>query len=453
VVSARGLDALRRAVGEAHTVTDPDVMAAHATDWTGRWTGAAGAVVRPGSVEEVQALVRAAREHGVALVPQGGNTGLVGGAVPHDGAVVVDLRRIGEVEPVDVAAGQVTVGAGVTLSGLQHHAAAHGLALAVDLGARDTATIGGMIATNAGGTHVVRHGPMRSQVVGVEAVLGTGDVIRANLAGLLKDNTGYDLPGLLCGSEGTLALVTRARVRLVPIPAARLALLAGFRSMRAAIDALPALRAQSGLAAAEVMRADGIDVVAQHLGVRFPLQPVPPCVLLVELAGADPTSGAAALLEAAGIPADATAVGTDVGAVEGLWRWREGHPEAAAALGLVHKADVTVPFDRLVAFDDQVGAAVEAVAPGARTLVYGHLADGNLHVNIVGPEADDERPVDAVLELALALGGSVSAEHGIGIAKRRWLERQRGAEVVAAMRAVKAALDPDGILNPGVLLP
>lgn len=454
MVRAPALDALRDAVGDARLITDPDLVAAHTTDWTGRWSGAAAAAVRPSSTAEVQAVVRAARAHRIALVPQGGNTGLVGGAVPQDGAVVVDLRGLTRLEQVDVAGGQVTAGAGATLAALQAHVAAHALQLAVDLGARDSATVGGMVATNAGGTHVVRHGPMRGQLLGVEAVLGTGEVIRANLAGLLKDNTGYDLPGLLCGSEGTLGIITAARLRLVPVPDARLVLLAGFDSMAAAVGALPALRAQPGLAAVEVMRADGVDLVARHLDAGFPLRPVPPCVLLVELVGPDPGAEAAALLHAAGIADDdETVVGNDPVGIEGLWRWREAHPAAAAALGLVHKADVTLPFDRLAAFDAEVDATVDAVVPGARTLVYGHLADGNLHVNIVGPAADDDRPVDAVLDLVVRHGGSVSAEHGIGIAKRGWLERQRGATAVAAMRAIKDALDPDGILNPGVLLP
>ena len=450
---AAWLEAVRAAVGDARLITDPDVIASHATDWTGRWTGDAAAVVRPADAGEVQAIVRAAREHRFALVPQGGNTGLVGGAVPSEGAVVVDLRDLAHLDPVDVAAAQVTAGAGVTLAALQRHAALHGLELPVDLGARDTATIGGMVATNAGGTHVVRHGAMRSQLLGVEAVLGTGELVAANLTGLLKDNTGYDLPGLLCGSEGTLGIITRARLRLLPVAEGRLVLLVGCASMEAAVAALSALRAQPGLAAVEVMRADGIELVRDHIGAAFPMDPVPPVALLVELDGPDPAAEASALLAAAGLSRADPVAATEPAGIAGLWRWREAHPEAAASLGLVHKADVTLPFDRMAAFERAVDGAVSAVAPGARTLVYGHLADGNLHVNVVGPPADDERPVDAVLDLVLRHGGSVSAEHGIGIAKRAWLERQRGPEAISAMRAIKGALDPDGILNPGVLLP
>ena len=446
---------LAAAIGGNRVVTDPDVVAGHVVDWTGRWTGASPAVLRPRTVEEVAVVVGLARRHRVALVPQGGNTGLVGGSVPLAGEVVVDLRRLDTLDLVDTAAGQVTVGAGVTLAALQAHVRPHGLALGVDLAARDTATIGGMVATNAGGLHVVRHGSMRAQVLGVEVVLGTGALVRANLAGLVKDNTGYDLPGLLCGSEGTLGIVTAARLRLVPVPAARVVALLGLPSVEAAVAALPTLRAMPALQAVEIVLGDGLELVGQHLGQPVPLDPTPTCALLVELVG-----DADGLLDELGAGLDhlaasvlSSATADDVAGRARLWRWREAHTEAAAALGLVHKGDVTLPLGAMAAFVAEVGPAVEAVWPGAATLVYGHLADGNLHVNVVGPPPDDEGPIEAVLELVLRHGGSVSAEHGIGSAKRGWLVRQRGAAAVHAMRAVKAALDPDGILNPGVLLP
>jgi FAD/FMN-containing dehydrogenase len=453
MLAPAALDALRAAVGDTAVVTDPDLRVPHEVDWTGRWHGDAGAVVRPSSTEAVLRLVRAARAHGLALVPQGGNTGLAAGAVPEGGAVVVDLRGLDHLDDVDVPAAQVTVGAGATLAAVQAHVAPHRLAFGVDLGARSAATIGGMVATNAGGLHVVRYGPMRSQVLGLEAVLGTGEVVAANLAGLLKDNTGYDLAGLLCGSEGTLGIITGVRLRLVPVPAERLVLLLGLPSLTEAVAALPRLRALPTLHAVELMRAGDLRRVEEHLAAPFPLQPVPPGVLLVELAGTDPAADGARLVAGLEASDEATAVAEDERGRAGLWRWREAHPEAAAALGLVHKADVTIPTARVVAFAEQVDGAIASVAPDATTFVYGHLADGNLHVNVVGPDAEDDRPVDAVLDLALRHGGSVSAEHGIGRAKRRWLARQRGDAAVAAMRALKSALDPDGVLNPDVLLP
>ena len=440
-------------VGKANLVTDPDVVASHTVDWTGRWHGGAEVVARPRSTTEVRGLVLAARELDLALVPQGGNTGLAGGATPPFGDVVVDLRGLDRLEVVDEASAQVTVGAGATLSQVQRHAAPAGLQLAVDLGARDQATIGGMVATNAGGMHVLRHGSMRAQVLGVEAVLGTGDVLRANLGGLLKDNTGYDLAGLLCGSEGTLGIVTRARLRLVPVPAHRVATLLAFESIDDAVASLPALRGRPAVHAVEVMFAGGIAIVAEHLGESFPLAPTPACVLLVEVAGEDPLPELGAILRTLDVPDDATVVADHDRAVGRLWRWREAHPEAAATHGVVHKADVTVPLPAMSGFVDEVARAIERVAPGALTLLYGHLADGNLHVNTIGPAADDDRAMQAVFELVLRLGGSVSAEHGIGVAKRAWLVRQRGEEAVAAMAALKRALDPDGVLNPGVLLP
>jgi FAD/FMN-containing dehydrogenase len=433
-------------------VTDPDLTASHTVDWTGRWRGSTSAVVRPRTVDEVVAVVEAARRNRVALVPQGGNTGLVGGAVPLAGEAVVDLRGLDQLGAVDVEASQVTAGAGVVLGRLQSHVRPHGLALGVDLAARDAATIGGMVATNAGGLHVVRHGSMRAQVLGVQAVLGTGAVVEANLGGLRKDNTGYDLPGLLCGSEGTLGIVTAVRLRLVPIPAGRVVALLGLASVEAAVEALPVLRSLPSLHAVEVMLQAGMEVVGRHLGATPPV--ADPCAVLVEVAG-DPERLAGELARAIdrlGALVRSSAVADDPGGIERLWRWREAHTEAAAALGLVHKADVSLPTVGLAAFVERVGPAVEAAAPGATTLVYGHLADGNLHVNVVGPPPEDDTAVDAVLGLVLEMGGSVSAEHGIGTAKRGWLVRQRGAVAVDAMRSIKAALDPDGVLNPGVLL-
>jgi len=447
------LDRCRQALGPRHVLTDADVVAGQSVDWTRRWQGRAGAVLRPGTTDEVAAVVRAARDTGVALVPQGGNTGLVGGSVPVDGEVVVDLRRFDRLDPVDRLAAQVTVGAGVTLARLQAHLRGSGLAFGVDLAARDSATIGGMVATNAGGLQVLRHGHMRAQVLGVTAVLGTGEVVEVNPRGLTKDNTGYDLAGLLCGSEGTLGIVTEARLRLVPAPADRAVALLAFATAAQAVGALPVLRAVPAVSAIEVMTGTGLAVVAEHLGQPFPIEPLPGWVLLVEVVGDEPAEQLVPVLDDVGEQVVGTAVAVDGPGTAALWRWRDAHTEAISRLGVPHKADVTVPAAALAELLDTLPGAVAAARPGARTICFGHLGDGNVHVNVVGPDPDDEAALDVVYEAVVAAGGSVSAEHGIGRAKRHWLVAQRGPAAVAAMRAVKDALDPDHILNPNVLLP
>jgi FAD/FMN-containing dehydrogenase len=447
------LDGCRRVVGDGAVLVDHDLTASYVTDWTRRFTGSTPAVVRPGSTAEVAAVVALARRYGVALVPQGGNTGLVGGGVPRAGEVVVSLARLTGLGPVDRLAAQVTSGAGVTLAALAAHAAGDGLAFGVDLGSRDSATIGGMVATNAGGLHVVRHGAMRAQVMGVEAVLGTGQVV-SRLGGLVKDNTGYDLAQLLCGSEGTLGVVTAARLRLVAPPAQVVTALVGVGTVEDVVTlAGEVRRALPDVAALELMTGPSLRLVGDYLGAAPPVAPGAGAYLLVEVASAvDPVPALAAAIEAHG-GVHGTAVATEVGDRARLWRWREAHSEAGAAQGVVHKLDVTLPAGEMARFCADVVDRVEAARPGAVTLLFGHVGDGNVHVNVVGPPADDEGVDDVVLGLVVERGGSISAEHGIGTVKKRWLERDRSAAEVAAMRAIKAALDPDGILNPGVLLP
>ncbi|HYI61015.1 MAG TPA: FAD-binding oxidoreductase [Acidimicrobiales bacterium] len=444
---------LEAAVGSAHVLVDPEVTAGYAVDWTGRFRGATPAVVRPGSTAEIGAVVAACAAAGVAVVPQGGNTGLVGGSVPLAGEVVLSLARLSGVTDVDAAAGQLTAGAGTPIAVVQAAARAAGWAYGVDWGARDTATVGGSVATDAGGLHVIRHGSTRAQLLGVEAVLGSGAVVR-DLGRLEKDATGYHLSGLLCGSEGTLGVVAAARLRLVAHQPDRAVAALGFRSMGAAVAAVGQLRrGLAGLEAAEAYRAAEAELVAGHLGVAPALGPSPPVTVLVECAG---------------VGEQVTALGRAVAALEGvcetlvaedgprraaLWRPREALTEAIAALGPHHKLDVSLPAPELAAFAEEVPARVAAVAPQARTWLFGHLGDGNLHVNVSGVAPDDHAVDDVVLGLVLDRRGSISAEHGVGTAKRAWLARQRGDDAVAAMRAVKAALDPAGILNPGALLP
>jgi FAD/FMN-containing dehydrogenase len=441
-------------VGPAHVLTDPSLTAPFETDWTRRWSGRARCVVRPRDTAEVAGVVRVCADHGATIVPQGGNTGLVGGSVPAGGEVVVSLTRLDELAPVEPLASQVTVGAGVTLARLQAHAAAAGLAYGVDLAARDTATVGGTIATNAGGIHVVAYGTTRAQVLGVEAVLADGAVV-SRLGGLVKDNVGYDLPGLVVGSEGTLAIVTRARLRLVPRPAHRVVALCAVDDLAAAVRLTAYLRQRvAGLTAVEYVERAGVDLVVERSGVAAPFPDRDhPAHLVVEVAGADvPTERlAAAVADAPGIRD--VAVAEDGPGQVRLWAVREAHTEAIAAVGVPHKLDVSLPLGRIAAFRQALGELLTARWPHARPIVFGHLADGNLHVNVLGPAPDDDRLDAAVLALVAAHGGSISSEHGVGRQKAPYLHLGRSEADRTAMRAVKRALDPDGRLNPGVLFP
>ena len=444
--------ALREIVGDTNVLEDPEVTASYRTDWTGRFVGATPAVVRPGSTEEVAEVVRWARRTKTALVPQGGNTGLVGGSVPLAGEVVVSTERLTGVEDLDADAGQLTAWAGATIATVQDAARSIGWRYGVDFGARDSATVGGSIATDAGGLRVLRFGSTRRQLLGVEAVLGTGEVV-SRLGGLVKDNTGYDLAGLLCGSEGTLGIVCRARLALVPPAGETVTALVGMSSIGAAVAAAGALRRRvPGLEALEIVLADGARLVAEQSGVAPVLDPIPPVQLVFEAVGPpDPADAVAATLADLEGVVD-VAVATEAARAAGLWHVREAHTESIARVGVPLKFDVTLPLPRLASFCDEVAAAVRRAAPDTSVWIFGHLGDGNLHVNVTGATA-----VDAVEEVVLGAvldrGGSISAEHGVGIAKRAWLERDRGPADVAAMRAVKAALDPDGICNPGALLP
>ena len=438
-------DSLASVVGAAHVLTDPDLRASFEVDWTGRRRGVARAVVRPGTGAEVAAILARCAAGGVTVVPQGGNTGLVGGSVPGPGAagtVVLSTRRLTDLAPVG-ADGTVVVGAGATLADVQAHAARAGWQLGLDWAARDTATIGGAIATNAGGLRVLRWGPARAQLVGAEVALADGS-LPSRVEGPLKDSTGYDLSGLMCGSEGTLGVLTRIRLRLVPVlPAHRAVALAGVPSITAALVLLAAARSSGlDLAAAELIGSAALDLLA-------PPPPLPdrwPAYVLLETigrAGPAPLDELATALAGAGV-GDAVLAG-DAADRARLWRYREDLSAAVSAAGVPVKLDVSVPADRLAEVWD-------ALAAGSGTVLFGHLAEANLHVNVLGAR-DEQATADRVLRLVAGVGGSISAEHGIGRAKTRWLHLTRSPAELAAMRAVKKALDPAGILNPGVLLP
>jgi FAD/FMN-containing dehydrogenase len=430
-------------VGAPHVLTG-DAAAGYAVDWTGRFRGATPAVVRPADTAEVAAVLAWCTAAGLAVVPQGGNTGLVGGGVPLHGEVVLSLTRLTGLAAVDLSSRQVTAGAGVTLA--QVGAAHPDLDLGIRIASRDSATVGGAVATNAGGLRVLRYGPMRSQLRGVEAVLSDGAVV-SHLSGLVKDNTGYDYPSLLAGSEGTLAVLTRARLQLVPRARDLVTALVAVDGPAAAHDlALRALTAVPGLLSAEFMTQAGLDILIEHAGLRAPWPQAAPAYLLLEAAGPD------ALDELGELIGDwPAAVAQADGDRERLWAYRERHPEAAGFIGTPIKLDVSVPAAQWVRLATTVAAAVAAVDPGATVLGYGHVADGNLHVNVVPAAPADGRHEDAVFGLVAELGGSISAEHGIGVLKGRWLGLARSAAERELFARIRHAFDPAGTLNPAIL--
>ncbi len=456
------LGELRAAVGEAHVLDTPDVMEPYCIDWSRRWSGPALAVVRPGTTEEVAAVMRVCAAAGVPVLPQGGNTGLVGGSVPAaggvDGAdsgdlpVIVSTRRLSAISPVDELSGQLTAGAGATLGDVQRAARAAGWDYGVDLAARDSATIGGTVATNAGGIRVLAYGMTRMQVCGIEAVLPDGSVI-SHLSGLAKDNTGFDLAQLLCGSEGTLAIITAVRLRLHrPVGRTSVALIGcsdyddALRVIGSAVDSGSA-GSTARLVAAEVIDAVGMRLACEVESLPYPLAEQHELFALLEVADGGGGDGfVASVLEDRDV-----VVGLDASEIERLWQYRERQSEAFASLGVIHKLDVSVPLEKLAACARELRTVVGEFPSVTEFGVFGHLADGNIHVEIHGPEADDESVDIAVLECVAKYGGSISAEHGIGRGKAGVLGLSRSEAEIAAMRAIKEAWDPRGLMNPGVL--
>ena len=443
---------LKEVVGP-RALVDPEVIASFTTDWTGRFVGHSPVVVQPESTEQVAGVIDVCRDLGLSLVPQGGNTGLVGGSIPLEDEVVLSLRALRDIGPVDDAAGQVTAGAGVVLAELQHAAGRAAWSYGVDMASRDSATVGGMVATNAGGVHVIRYGDTRAQVMGLEAVLGTGTVV-SHLGGLVKDNTGYHWPGLLCGSEGTLAVVTAARLRLVPPMPFRTAALLGFSAVADALDAAVSVRRSlPSLDACELMLSSGVELVCSVGGLRTPFPDSHSAYLLVEVADrSDPTDALAEAVEAA-TGVSAVAVAAHPARRAELWRLREDHTLAINTLGPPHKLDVTLPPGSMAEFIDSVPRALASANPDVRTWLFGHVGDGNIHVNVTGLPPEDGMVDEVVLRLVAEHGGSISAEHGIGTAKKEWLALSRTPAEIMLFHSLKDALDPAGILNPNVLLP
>jgi FAD/FMN-containing dehydrogenase len=439
--------AFRRAlvdvVGEAHVLTG-DATAGFVVDWTGRFRGHSPAVVRPGDTAQVAAILALCSEAGVPVVPQGGNTGLVGAGVPLDGELVLSLTRLNRMGPVDLDAKQVTAEAGVTL---QRVSEAHPeLDLAILIASRNSATVGGAVATNAGGLRVLRYGPMRAQIRGIEAVRSDGSIL-SHLSGLVKDNTGYDYPALLAGSEGTLAVITKVRLGLVSRAQDPVVTIIGLPGLAELHDlALRATREVPGILSAEFFTRAGVDLLIQHTDLaRLPNLPGE-AYLLLESCGAGAFDQLSALT--IGLPAAVAQGPTDRAR---LWAFRERHPEIAGFLGPPIKLDVSVPAASWVQLATNVTDVVTAVDAKARVIIYGHVADGNVHVNIVPNANADGRHQDAVFSYVVSLGGSISAEHGIGTLKAPWLPLARSAAERSLFASIRAAFDPSGILNPNVL--
>ena len=464
------VEEVRTRFGERAAITDAADIEPWLTDWRGRWHGSAGAILQPGTTEEVAAMVSLAGERQVALVPQGGNSSMVGGATPpEDGsALILSLRRMNRIRTVDPKAMRAEVEAGVILQTLHEALADQGLRFPLTLGARGSATIGGLVSTNAGGTQVLRFGPMRALVDGIEAVLPDGTV-HHGLAGLRKDNRGYSLDQLLIGAEGTLGVVTAARLKLYPAVHSRAVAWLGLDSPQSALDALRAIERETDrVEGFEILPGESLDAVLSHIpATRAPLSGEHPWHALVEAtvdsADAEPPAELLARLVAplleSGLVRDAT-ISSNEAQAEAFWRIRDSLSEAErATFGPATQHDVSVPVEAMPRFMEQAASEVERSFPGVHASGFGHLGDGNIHFHVrAGERASDdwlEREGPAVTRLVhdivTAAGGSISAEHGIGVMKKEELERL-SPDRVRVLRAIKASLDPEALMNPGKLV-
>ena len=460
----------RELIGAEHVLTDEADVAPYLTDWRGRFTGRARAVLRPLDAAQVAGLVRLCAAHRVPVVPQGGRTGLVVGSVPDESgrAVVLSLRRLNRIRAVDPVNRTMTVDAGCILYDIQQAALEHGLLFPLSLAAEGSCTIGGNLATNAGGTGVLRYGNTRELCLGLEVVTARGE-LWDGLRGLRKDNTGYDLRDLYIGAEGTLGVITGAVLKLFPQPKAGITALVALSSCRDALALLGMAQDTAGptLTGYELMS----DVCLRLVGKHFPGLPRPfpqthPQYALLELSSHESEQHAVRLLEEtieraleAGLAQDAV-VATSIAQSRALWAIREHIPLAQAAAGKNIKHDISVPISRIADFVEKTDVLLERAWPGVQVVCFGHLGDGNLHYNIAPPEGTPHEAFLAyqgdvnriVHDSVAAFGGSISAEHGIGALKRDELPRYKAQVELDLMRAIKAALDPLGIMNPGKIL-
>jgi FAD/FMN-containing dehydrogenase len=465
------VETVQQRFGPKAATTDAETIAPWLSDWRGRYHGEAPALLSPGSTDEVATIVKLAAEAGVPLVPQGGNTGMVGGATPPpDGsALLVSLRRMNRIRALSPESNLAVAEAGVILADLRAAAEDAGRRFPLDLGARGSATIGGLVSTNAGGTQVLRFGTMRTLVAGVEAVLPDGSV-HDGIAALKKDNRGYDLNQLLIGAEGTLGIVTAATLRLVPGAVARAVAWVGLASPAEALRLLRSLEAGTGAVESfEILPEKTLALVLRHVpGTRRPLATAHPWHVLIEaVATSVVTEPPAATLERllapaleTGLAGDAVIAASEAQAEE-FWRIRHSISEAERAGGPALQHDISVPVDDMPRFMIEGAAEAEARFPGTEAVAYGHLGDGNVHFHVRAPAGVDPHAWYAedgpqisrhVHDIVVAAGGSISAEHGIGQMKRAELERLSAPSRMTALRAIKSALDPRGILNPGKLV-
>ena len=465
------LAALHEVLGASGLLTAPADTAAYCTDWRGLYHGATLAVARPAATAQLAATMRTCAAAGVAMVPQGGNTSMVGGAAPPDDGrqVVISLSRMNRVRDLDPLDMTMTVEAGATLHAAQQAAAAQGCQLPLSIASEGSATIGGALATNAGGNLTVRYGNARELVLGLEVVLADGTTWNG-LRRLRKDNTGYALRQLFVGSEGTLGVISAAVLRLVPAAAETAVALCAVPSARAALDLFARLRRRDpgAVQAFEYMSGASMDLVTRYVpGTSLPLAQPAPAYALIELASPAEGAGLRAALETvlgsaleAGEVSDAVLADSEAQRAA-LWRLREEHSEGQRLAGATVKNDVSVPVSRVPDFLERATAACQALIPGIRAVPFGHVGDGNIHFNLLVPEGADagaflaqgDAILDTVGEVVRDLGGSFSAEHGVGRLKAHMMPSWRGGAELDMMRRIKQALDPQGLLNPCVLLP
>jgi D-lactate dehydrogenase (cytochrome) len=465
------LAALRQAIGEDAVVTAPESLAPHLQDERGRFKGEALCLLLPADTAAVAEAVKLCARHRHPIVPQGGNTGLCGGATPFDSGreVLLNLGRMKRLRALDAEGFTLTVEAGMTLQEVQQAAAAADRLFPLSLGAEGTCQIGGNIATNAGGIHVIRYGNTRDLVLGLEVVLADGSVWQG-LKGLRKDNSGYDLKQLFIGAEGTLGIITAATLKLFPLPRAQATAMVAVESAAAAVSLLALARSESGerVTACEIMGRQGLDFAQRHVpGLPRPLDPLPPWSLILELSAGRKDEPLAETLEAIlaraleeGWAADAVIAQNEAQAAD-FWKLREAIVWAQRPEGASIKHDIAVPVASVPRFLDAAIAACRAQVPGLRPVPFGHLGDGNIHFNVTKPEgmddarflAEGEEMNRRVHDIVLALGGSISAEHGIGRLKVTENLRTKDPVAIRLMRTLKAALDPEGLFNPGKVVP